>query len=81
MQTVNILEAKNSLSKLVRTVESGKVPEVVLARNGHPVVRIVPLDSKPQGSLIGALRRRCDGLEDFNAADAEIEAMFLGEAE
>jgi prevent-host-death family protein len=37
---VNILEAKNRLSELIRTVQSGE--EVVIANRGEPVARLVP---------------------------------------
>lgn len=43
MTTVNMLEAKTNLSKLVEAVESGKETEIVIARNGKPVARLVPL--------------------------------------
>ena len=39
---VNILEAKNQLSKLVKAVLAGE--EVVIARNGTPMVRLVKAD-------------------------------------
>jgi prevent-host-death family protein len=45
MTQVNMLEAKTKLSKLVEAIETGKETEVVLARNGKPVARIVPLAS------------------------------------
>lgn len=77
MAQVNMLEAKTKLSKLVEAVETGKESEIVLARNGKPVARIVP---------IGARRQRPIGLydgvypdislEEFNAADEEIARMF-----
>ncbi len=43
---VNMHEAKTHLSKLVEQIESGEVTEVILARNGRPVARLVPLDDK-----------------------------------
>lgn len=42
MQTINLYEAKNQFSKLVDAVEGGEV--VVIARNGKPAVKLVPLD-------------------------------------
>jgi len=39
---VNILEAKNRLSQLIRSVQAGE--EVVIANRGKPVVRLVPAD-------------------------------------
>jgi prevent-host-death family protein len=44
MPQVNMLEAKTRLSKLVEAVETGKENEIILARNGRPVARIVPLE-------------------------------------
>lgn len=37
---VNILEAKNRLSRLIRSVQAGE--EVIIANRGKPVVRLVP---------------------------------------
>jgi prevent-host-death family protein len=37
---VNILEAKNRLSQLIRSVQAGE--EVVIANRGAPVARLVP---------------------------------------
>ncbi|HYD43717.1 MAG TPA: type II toxin-antitoxin system prevent-host-death family antitoxin [Phenylobacterium sp.] len=42
---VNIAEAKAKLSELVARAEAGE--EVVLARNGEPVVTLTPKKSKP----------------------------------
>jgi prevent-host-death family protein len=38
---VNILDAKNRLSELIRSVRKGK--EVVIANRGEPVARLVPV--------------------------------------
>ena len=45
MTTVNVHEAKTNLSKLLVKVEAGE--EVVIARNGKPVARLVKC--KPKG--------------------------------
>ena len=42
MQTVNLYDAKNRFSKLVDAAEQGEV--IVIARNGKPAVKLVPLD-------------------------------------
>ncbi|MBN8727149.1 MAG: type II toxin-antitoxin system prevent-host-death family antitoxin [Xanthomonadales bacterium] len=39
---VNILEAKNQLSRLVKRVQSGE--EVIIANRGVPAARLVPVD-------------------------------------
>ena len=42
---VNILEAKNSLSQLIKAAQAGE--EVVIANRGEPVVRLVPIQPTP----------------------------------
>ncbi len=38
---INVLEAKNRLSELVKAAEDGE--EVIIARRGQPAVRLVPM--------------------------------------
>ncbi|MDY0743556.1 type II toxin-antitoxin system prevent-host-death family antitoxin [Paucibacter sp. R3-3] len=38
---VNVLEAKNSLSQLIRSAQAGE--EVVIANRGQPVAKLVPI--------------------------------------
>ena len=45
MTTVNVHEAKTNLSRLLAQVEAGE--EVIIARNGKPVARLV--SCKPKG--------------------------------
>jgi len=40
---VNILEAKNRLSQLIKAAQRGE--DVVIANRGEPVARLVPADS------------------------------------
>ena len=39
---VNILEAKNRLSQLIKSVQAGE--EVIIANRGEPVARLVPAE-------------------------------------
>jgi prevent-host-death family protein len=83
MLTVNMHDAKSKLSSLVERLEVGQENEVIIARNGTPVARLVPY-SAPQ--RIGAARQLLAGLnvpatvEAFNAGDAGIEADFEASA-
>ena len=43
MQTINIHEAKTQFSRIVEQAEAGE--EIVIARAGKPVARLVPLAS------------------------------------
>jgi prevent-host-death family protein len=64
MAEINVHEAKTHLSRLLVRVAGGE--EIVIARAGKPVAKLVPIDPKPQ-RVIG----QDDGLfevpEDFDA--------------
>ena len=82
MTTVNMLEAKTQLSRLVEAVESGAEAEIIIARNGKPAAKLVPLDTAPaKRRRLGLLEGKYPPMdfEAFQAMDAEIEAMFHGE--
>lgn len=81
MRKVNMLEAKNSLSRLVEAVESGAETEIIIARNGKPAARLVAVQpaaagKRPLGLLEGKFPPMT--LEQFNATDEEVEALFTG---
>lgn len=40
MQSVNMLEAKTHLSRLVADLEDRRVDEIIIARHGRPVARL-----------------------------------------
>lgn len=64
---VNVLEAKTQLSRLLDRAEAGE--EVIIARAGHPVARLVPI-AAPQTEAprtLGALVGRGWIAEDFDA--------------
>jgi prevent-host-death family protein len=50
---VNILEAKNSLSYLIKSAIEGE--DVIIANRGEPVVRLVPINV---GAMSPALREK-----------------------
>lgn len=73
MATVNILEAKTHLSRLLERVRSGE--RIVIAKAGKPVAELVPV-SRPD-IVFGALAGTVDiDFEAFDAADAEVGAMW-----
>ena len=55
MTVVNMLDAKTRLSKLVEAVESGAEREIIIARNGKPAARLVPIE-RPTRRILGGLR-------------------------
>lgn len=52
---VNILEAKNRLSQLIKAAADGE--EVIIANRGEPVVRLVPASSADRRALAGSPQR------------------------
>jgi prevent-host-death family protein len=62
---VNIHEAKTHLSRLVERVESGE--EVVIARAGRPVARLVPLGARSTPRRLGIWAGRIRIHDDFDA--------------
>lgn len=75
MTTVNMLDAKTNLSRLVSAVESGAESEIIIARNGRPAVRIVPL-LEGNGLRLGLAKGKFGSLQVDEALDAEIAAEF-----
>ena len=81
MSTVNMLDAKTQLSKLVSAVESGEEKEIIIARNGKPAAKLVPLTAEPaKKRQLGLAAGKYPPLdyEEFQALDAEVHKMFFG---
>ncbi len=71
---VNTHEAKSRLSELIREAEDGV--EVIVARNGSPVARIVPWAPARVARTPGAWAGRTAFGDDLVSSDAEILAVF-----
>lgn len=71
---VNVYEAKTQLSKLLEQVEGGD--EIVIARHGRPVARLVPLQRTGAPRELGTLRGRIWIAPDFDEPDPELEDLF-----
>lgn len=78
MQTVNMLEAKTSLSRLVEAIEQGQEREIVIARNGRPVAKLVPVDSAPAGKRIGVAKGLFEVPDSIDVHNDEVSRMFAG---
>ncbi len=71
---VNVYEAKTQLSKLLEQVEAGD--EIVIARHGRPVARLVPLQRTAAPRELGTLRGKIWIADDFDEPDPELEDLF-----
>jgi prevent-host-death family protein len=75
MHTVNIHHAKTHLSRLVDEVAAGG--EVIIAKAGRPVARLVPLAESPRPKRFGLLKGRIRVPADFNAPlPDDVLALF-----
>jgi len=75
METVNIYEAKTRLSQLVDKAASGE--DVVVCRNGKPLVRITRLEVPKRRIKFGVLKGKVKVAPDFDAPlPEEVLAPF-----
>jgi prevent-host-death family protein len=64
---VNVYEAKSTLSALLNRVEAGE--DVVIARHGRPVARLVAVADRPARRVPGAWKDRVWIADDFDELD------------
>lgn len=83
MIKVNVLEAKNRLSELLRAVQAGE--EVIIANRGEPVARLTAMaPTEPQIGTGEALLKWLDENplpENSRRTAAEIDADIAAERE
>jgi prevent-host-death family protein len=74
VKIINVYEARGQFSKLLDEAEAGE--EIVIARNGTPVVRLVPVN--PPKRRLGRWRDEVLALSDeqWAASDAAVAALF-----
>lgn len=71
---VNTHEAKSRLSELIRAAENGA--EVIVARNGNPVAKIVPWTGTESARTPGAWAGRVTYGDEIVGPDPDIAAVF-----
>lgn len=78
MTQVNMHEAKTQLSRLVERVAEGE--EIVIARAGTPVARLVPFTAPRRKRVPGRWKGRIVIHDDFDdPLPEDIAAAFRGE--
>lgn len=75
-EQVNIHHAKTHLSRLVERVERGE--EIVIARAGEPVARLVPLSRGVRRHGRGSLRGLLELAPDWDSTEVnqDVAAVF-----
>ena len=76
MHTVNMLEAKSSLSRLVEAVVLGYEPEIIIARHGRAVAKLVPIDKKVSCQRIGIAKNSFEMPDSIDEINEHILNLF-----
>ena len=79
MTTINMLEAKTTLSRLVDAIEQGRETEIVIARNGKPAAKLVPLGTTPSERRVGIAKGLFVVPDDIDQNNEEVVRLFLGQ--
>ncbi len=74
METVNVHQAKTHFSKLLRRVAEGE--EIVIARAGRPVARLVPVPPPDCRRVPGTAAGEFKVPEDFNDLPTDLLGSF-----
>jgi prevent-host-death family protein len=74
-ETVNMHQAKSSLSRLVERALAGE--DIVIARNGEPLVRLVPVPRKKEARRVpGRSKGKIWISPEFEFSEQEITQLF-----
>lgn len=75
-ELVNMHQAKSTLSRLVERALAGE--EIVIARNGKPLVRLTPVPEKRQPRIPGRSKGRIWMAPDFDVMSEDELADWEG---
>lgn len=78
MHSVNMLQAKSSLSRLVDSIEQGREREIIIARNGRPAAKLVPIVIVSPGQRIGVAKGMFEVPDNIDSSNQEVAGLFFG---
>jgi len=78
MNPVNMLQAKSTLSRLVEAIEQGEEREIIIARNGRPAARLVPIERAEPTRRLGVARGLFEVPDSIDSMSDEVAQLFLG---
>ena len=79
MQTVNLFHVKTHLSRLIEQIASGEETEFIIARNGKPIARMVPVATADTSRRIGIAKGEFVIPDDIDRYNEEVARLFTGE--
>lgn len=78
MQKVNLFDAKTHFSRLIDQIVSGEETEIVIARNGKPVAKVVPIGAPDVSRRIGIAKGEFTVPESIDCSNEAVARLFLG---
>ncbi|MGS0740395.1 type II toxin-antitoxin system Phd/YefM family antitoxin [Glaciimonas sp. GG7] len=78
MHTVNMPEARSSLSRLVEAIEQGTEREIIIARNGRPAAKLVSMGLPDSDLRIGVAKGAFKVADDIDVCNDDVAKLFLG---
>ena len=78
MHSVNMLQAKSSLSRLVEAIEMGEEKEIIIARNGRPAAKLVPIEKSDSGQRIGIAKNLFQVPDNIDLHNDAVAQLFIG---
>lgn len=75
MTTVNVYEAKSSLSRLIAAAEAGET--ILIARHGKPVAQLGPIPKRAP-RIPGRMKGKLRISDDFDKWTGDDEAAWYG---
>ena len=79
MPTINIFEAKSSLSRLIKRIESGAEAEIIIARHGRPVAKLVGVSAQTPERRIGIAKDHFEVPDSIDTHNEAVARLFLGD--
>ncbi len=77
MLTINMLQAKTSLSRLVDAVETGAEAEILIARNGRPAAVLTAIKKGLTGRRIGVAKGKFRVPDTIDGDNDAVAALFM----
>ncbi len=62
----------------MEAIEQGQEREIVIARNGRPAAKLVPIDTVPAGKRIGVAKGVFVVPDSIDTHNDEVARLFLG---
>jgi len=64
----------------VKAIEQGQEREIIIARGGRFMAKLVPLENPPAGMRIGVAKGAFEVPDSIDTHNKEIAKLFVGEA-